>query len=131
MNVVGIGTDITRISRIHRLLSKDYQRFTRKSLHPDERQELVNTIRKSKPNKETLRFHELSLDIQLQLAQFTATRWAMKESIYKAVDFKFSFNQVCIFKVSKKPMVVFENLKVLVSVSHDGDLVVASAIAFK
>jgi phosphopantetheinyl transferase (holo-ACP synthase) len=115
-------------------------RFSRKALHPLEHVEFVLLANPTLSNLQAnhalaflsnLDFSRLEVDLQWKLSRFAATRWAIKESIYKAVHQPVRFNQIRIWKHEKKPRVDWEShMECMVSVSHDDDIVVASAIVF-
>jgi holo-[acyl-carrier protein] synthase len=112
MKFIGMGIDITRQSRIQHLLTKDTNRFIRKCLHP----------------KEIVEFYSKDVTDRIR---FVSVRWAIKESLYKALTEKIVFNEIYVYKVNRKPRIDLNDYECMVTVSHDGDLVVASCIAFK
>ncbi|WP_369085919.1 4'-phosphopantetheinyl transferase superfamily protein [Metamycoplasma spumans] len=94
-----IGIDITRVSRF----KKVSQRFVQNVLHQDEIKE----------------FDKLESD---QKPKFLATRWAIKEALFKA-DNKYScFNEVLI-KKSSEGRYVFLDFEI--STSDEGNLLIA------
>ena len=119
-SVYGIGTDITRVSRFEELLRKREGRFIERALHSKEIEEYEN------------------IESEEKRILFVASRWAVKESVYKAMQMdKLQFPEIRIEKRKNgKPDVVFEgeaekfanrmNIRdKFVSISHDGDYAMA------
>ena len=74
--VYGIGTDITKISRFEELLRKRERRFIERALHSKEIEEYEN------------------IESEEKRILFVASRWAVKESVYKAMQMdKLQFQQ--------------------------------------
>ena len=118
--VYGIGTDITRVSRFEELLRKRERRFIERALHSKEIEEYEN------------------IESEEKRILFVASRWAVKESVYKAMQMdQLQFPEIRIEKCDNgKPDLVFEgeaekfanrmNIRdKFVSISHDGDYAVA------
>ena len=110
--IIGIGIDLTRISRFDRLL-KQYksQQLVSKMLSAVEVAEFKLLNEKARP-------------------RYLSVRWACKEALYKA-GIRKRFPEITIEKVDKQPMVRLEEYDCLLSVSHDGDIVVANAVVTK
>lgn len=101
--IIGIGTDIVKIDRV----KIDVARF----LGP----------------RELMHFGNLKDEHQ---QRFLAGRWAAKEAIFKALDDKeHDYKKFDIYyNESGKPVVDFENYKVNISISHDGEYAVAYVV---
>src|SRR5688572_28360110 len=104
--IMGIGIDMTRISRFHRLIEKYEERFVYKTLHL----------------KEVEQYKSVS-DLQ-QKSRFLASRWAFKEALVKATGNKaIIFSSVYIEKdVRGKPYLKIDKE------SYKGDLAKYSQI---
>ncbi|KRX08796.1 4'-phosphopantetheinyl transferase superfamily [Pseudocohnilembus persalinus] len=104
--ILGIGTDITSVSRMKQILQKSYkQRFLVKTLNPIEIEQI-----------------EKKSNIDLQ-AQFLASRWAFKEAVVKAtgrVDLVY-------------PQMYLEKneLRTHVSISHEDEYSVAFVLIYQ
>lgn len=118
--IYGIGTDIARVSRFEGLLRNRERRFIQRALHSREIDEYEK------------------IDSEEKRILFVASRWAIKESVYKAMQMdKLQFPEIRIQKRENgKPDLIFEgeaekfangkNIREkFVSISHDGDYVVA------
>lgn len=93
MIVVGIGCDLVQISRIERLLRLYGDRFLRRAFHRSEIAQLQATRDAA------------------AAAQFAAARWAVKESVYKAVagQWRVQFNEVYIVRGERRePRLAFD-----------------------
>ena len=90
--VYGIGTDITRVSRFEELIRKRERRFIERALHSKEIEEYEN------------------IESEEKRILFVASRWAVKESVYKAMQMdQLQFPEIRIEKRENgKPDVVFE-----------------------
>ena len=91
-----LGIDLTKISRFE----NQNNNFINKVLHPKEIEE-----------------YELSDD----KPKYLATRWAIKESIYKSNNKEFSFNSIRIIKENKRYK--YENYNI--STSNEDGFVIA------
>eukprot|EP00126_Sphaerothecum_destruens_P005088 Sdes_comp18551_c0_seq1m8635 len=124
MAVVGIGVDIVYIPRIGGLLSRYGQRFLNRIYTPCE---IEN-------------FQALHEKNQVRSIQWLASRWAVKEAVYKACyPQKLSWKDISLRKAHpeyKKPtlnlqgnlLVTFQKLNVssnCVSISHDFNYCIA------
>lgn len=117
MPVVAIGIDIVRISRISHLLAKSKSRFLQRVLHPSE-----------------LEVYSKLPDIRR--AQYVAGSWAAKEALFKTLDTSaqksFQFKDWYRFAQEKRPFIGREgwdtNEEFLLSISHDGDMLVATVL---
>lgn len=117
MSVLGLGTDVVRILRIARLLEGPKRtRFLDRILHPAEKTALVSIS-------------------PAQQLRYVAGAWAVKEAVFKALDHE--KQQVFLFRewrrdyLHGRPVVRSEvplELDFHVSVSHDGDILVATVI---
>ena len=129
-----IGVDLCKVSRIRRVYERYGNRFSKRFLHPGEILDL-----------EIIPHHKVPT--------FIATRWATKEALYKAFgDYRLDFRDVQLVKTSNTgiddlslPTRIRNNSKLCikthgkllqlktrmgindihVSISHDGDYVVA------
>ncbi|KAL0077132.1 4'-phosphopantetheinyl transferase [Phycomyces blakesleeanus] len=126
--ILGIGVDLLHLPRLaslvarrgsgglaKRILSKnEHEMFTRKFPTSECRDQVV----------------------QEQQLMFLAKRWCIKEAIYKALFpvQKLEWKQVTVTKLKGKPVVEVDNAKaygikgVHVSLSHDGDYVIAQIL---
>ena len=98
------GIDLTRTSRFTRLVKT---RFPNKILNP---KELVEFRSAHDP------------------ARFLATRWALKEAAFKALPHRIDFKDIHTWKQLKKPMIHIPGYHSSCSLSHEGDLVMASVV---
>ncbi|AWX69379.1 4'-phosphopantetheinyl transferase superfamily protein [[Mycoplasma] anseris] len=96
-----IGIDLTRISRFKKMKNSTINKF----LSPNEKVEFETLEEDKRPN-------------------FLATRWALKEAIFKADNQYQNFNQIDIFKseVGRYSFLDFE-----LSTSNEDDYVIAIA----
>lgn len=103
------GIDITNLSRKEFVNKKLVERF----LHTNELKTLANIS----DNNDKIKF--------------IASRWAIKEAIFKALDqYKIAFNKINITHINYCPTVELEDYNTTISVSYEGDLVIASAILY-
>ncbi|MCP4337241.1 MAG: 4'-phosphopantetheinyl transferase superfamily protein [Mycoplasma sp.] len=91
-----IGIDITQISRF----ANKEERFAKKILHPSEMEEFNNSTNKTR---------------------FIATRWAIKEALYKVDNSYFEFSKVNIKK--SKELYLFKDFSI--STSSEQDITIA------
>lgn len=117
-----IGVDLTRISRIGELVARrGIDRFSRWILSPVE-------LAAFKNGQDLKGRRDL---------QYLASRWAAKEALFKACypEHRLRWHQVTIGKgPGGEPTVSIDidsPLRARVSISHDGDLVIASALLIK
>lgn len=123
--LVGHGIDMVSIERIQRVHSRFALRFTSKVLAPEERQE----------------FGEIALRNPQQSIVYLAGRWAAKEAAYKALSQdQVLFSDIYVKRsASGQPLLDFrgsaaaaaEKLGVnraLISLTHEGDLAMASVL---
>jgi holo-[acyl-carrier protein] synthase len=103
-----IGIDICAISRI----KIDEENLLKRFLHTKEL-EYLNSLENKKVKME-----------------FAAGRWAAKEAMYKAYNFKDSFHSILIESNHKQPKVVEpKNLTEFeISISHDDNFAIAVAV---
>ena len=111
--ITGTGIDIVNINRIIKSIEKHGDRFTEKILSPDE---IVKIPRVKK-------------------YEYIAGRFAVKEALIKAAGMSLPFTGITILNDEKgKPFVAaipsdkIDITKVHISISHDTDYAVASAI---
>ena len=109
MSIVGIGIDISRISRFVRLLNK---------FNP------IQLESKMLSGAERIEFQQLA---DCNKAKYLCVRWTCKEALFKA-GIRSKFSEITITKVAGKPVVHLEPFQCMVSISHDGDLVAANAV---
>lgn len=116
--IIGIGTDITDISRIKKLIDEYSLRFLNKILSTEE----IEIIKSNDPE------------------YFAAGRFAAKEAIVKALGRSFDFSQLSILNDKKgKPYVanpefIFSNDKLTtlhISISHEKSYATAMAVIEK
>lgn len=69
-------------------------------------------------------YNSLSLDKKII---FLASRWAVKEAIFKANNQKDYLSYGCVNDINGKPYIV-NHPEIKVSISHDGDYVIAFVI---
>ncbi|KAJ1818987.1 hypothetical protein LPJ56_001685 [Coemansia sp. RSA 2599] len=122
--IVGIGVDLLSIKRIQSIVSRGSrysQRFSRRILC----------------DRELTEYRACETD-KLRIG-FLASRWCLKEAIYKAAypHQILQWNDVCIYKDGPRPLADIQwnkglaDARVHVSLSHDHDLLVAYAIIEK
>lgn len=106
-----IGIDICVITR----MKIDDEKFLARFLHQEELKKLN------------------SFENEQHKMEFAAGRWAAKEAMYKADNFKDNFNSVLIISNGSKPEIVEpETLRDFeVSISHDGNFAIAVAVRNK
>ncbi|KAJ1974935.1 hypothetical protein H4R34_004527 [Dimargaris verticillata] len=152
--ILGIGVDLCRLSRITALLQRGpafRQRFTQRILHPVEWHEFQALTQGSDPaNDKASSRLQLSppvefdpsktpagnVCLQEHLVRYLATRWAAKEAVYKALypTHSLSWKDVAVAKRSGKPYLHFQDPskhginQSHLSISHDGDLVIAQVV---
>lgn len=93
-----LGIDLTKISRFE----NQNNQFITKTLHPEEIKEYEQTENK---------------------AAYLATRWAIKEALFKADNKLFSFSEI---RISKKDR-VYTFPGYIISTSNEDDYVIAVA----
>lgn len=107
--MIGIGTDIIEISRVRKSLN---DAFLRKVLSPYEIRLCVNFRTE-------------------RIIEYVAGRFAAKEAIIKALsDYELPRMQdIIILNDEKgKPVVTYKNFDILVSISHEKEYAVATAV---
>ncbi|EPX71402.1 uncharacterized protein SOCG_01620 [Schizosaccharomyces octosporus yFS286] len=122
---MGIGIDIVKVSRIRKLLEKSKfteTRFLEKCLHPKEIQQY-----------RLLQGPQINQD---QRAKWLGVRWSVKEAAFKALQpthyiympfMEYAHNEQGMPVINiHKPNVIIPSLSV--SISHDGDYIVANAL---
>lgn len=109
MNILH-GIDICRIDRIEFNNKKLISRF----LHPQEL-ETFNQI-----------------NDKFLLRKFLASRWAIKEALFKALEYPIAFNKIFIYYQNNRPAINLINYQqVSISLSYEDNLVIASVILVK
>lgn len=63
--------------------------------------------------------------------KFIASRWSIKEAIIKASNKKINMSTLKVEYNKERPYVIFENDKYNVSMSYEGNFIVASAITIR
>ncbi|QJG66984.1 4'-phosphopantetheinyl transferase superfamily protein [Mycoplasma phocoenae] len=104
------GIDIALVKRFKKINRKTIERF----LSPNEA-EIFKKLRNEKFLKENTK------------TLFLATRWAIKEALFKADNQNYKYSEIDIKKIND--VYTYENYSI--SVSHDGEYVIASAIKIK
>lgn len=116
--VVGLGVDVTHILRFSRLLGRpNAARFIRRILHPTECARLSSLHESLRP-------------------RYVAGCWAAKEALFKTLDAKkqreFTFKQWRRQTEDGKPVISGDHPdQFLLSISHDGDVLVATVLRQK
>ncbi len=108
--IISHGIDICRIDR------KEFnnQKLIARFLHP----------------KELETFNQINDKFLLQ--QFLASRWAIKEALFKALNHPIPFNKILIYYQNNHPMIDLINYQqVSVTLSYEDNLVIASVILVK
>ncbi|KAK7695631.1 hypothetical protein QCA50_000267 [Cerrena zonata] len=125
MGILGVGIDIVSLRRVLALVERrSASRLAHRILSPNE-----FSLWQSKTAK-------LSFDNE----RFLAVRWAVKEAAYKAMfpTYKPTWKELSYYShnvsASQKPSLVFggqghTNITLHVSVSHDGDYIIAQVLA--
>ncbi|KAM9893428.1 hypothetical protein OXX69_011711 [Metschnikowia pulcherrima] len=116
--VKAIGVDMVKISRITRILQGTHRdRFLNKVLHKKE----LESLARSNPER---------------VSQFVAGSWAAKEAVFKTLDRKdqlrFQFRDWYRYNIEGKPNISrvkpLSNDRFLLSISHDGDHLIATVL---
>lgn len=63
--------------------------------------------------------------------KFLASRWAIKEAIFKAIEKKVSINNINIFYENSRPKCIVGDIHFIISLSYEKKLIVASVIGYK
>ncbi|ORE09962.1 4'-phosphopantetheinyl transferase [Rhizopus microsporus var. microsporus] len=119
--ILGIGVDILYLPRITSLASRRGK------------EKLAKRILST---KELSEFNQLKSVHDHNHIMYLATRWCIKEAVYKALYpiHKLEWKQVTVTKTGGKPVLMIENSllygiqRTHVSVSHDGDYAMAQVI---
>ncbi|KAG2175024.1 hypothetical protein INT43_006086, partial [Umbelopsis isabellina] len=128
--LVGVGVDIVHLPRIASLIARrrnNCQLLCRRILSPTEQNEFqTRFVSQPAPTDEVP---------NPDVVQFLASRWSIKEALYKAVypEHKLTWKDVTIEREGgAKPKVVLAgqdlNMKAHISVSHDGEYAIAYAV---
>ncbi|KAI9135860.1 4'-phosphopantetheinyl transferase superfamily [Paraphysoderma sedebokerense] len=137
MPILGIGIDILRTTRLLTLINNSplksppnlrLSRFAKRVLSVSEFEEFKALSEK---------YGVLSTDHIESMIKYLGVRWTIKEATYKALypQYRLTWKDVSVVKVDRKPALKFHvpglhNIvqKSFVSVSHDGEYVVASVV---
>ena len=139
MGIIGVGIDIVHIPRIVSLVARRTPaKLAARILSPSE----FNEWETSSPSATTTPIvtagsSGMIAAEDLRWVRFLAVRWAVKEAAYKALfpNYKPTWKEL---SVSKEPgdggkprlrFEKFENVRLHVSVSHDGEYTVANVLA--
>jgi len=134
MGIIGVGIDIVHVPRIVSLVTRRTPaRFASRILSPSEFSEWETL---SPPTTSTS-----TKDSNQEWVRFLAVRWAIKEAAYKALfpNHKPTWNELSVSKEPSggggKPRLRFgfgnfeNNVRLHVSVSHDGEYTIANVLA--
>ncbi|KAI7870234.1 4'-phosphopantetheinyl transferase superfamily [Spinellus fusiger] len=126
--ILGIGVDLLRLPRMSLLIAKrGREGLARRILSEEE----YSVFKEKFPTVPSL--DQVQQERQLM---FLAKRWCIKEAAYKALFpiCKLQWKQVTVSKIQGKPVLHIENGKAYgvksshVSLSHDGDYVIAQVL---
>lgn len=142
MGVIGVGIDIIHVPRLVSLLTRRTPaKFAARILSPSELSEWEAL---SPPTTSTSTSTSSAIataeDVETPAwVRFLAVRWAIKEAAYKALspNYKPTWKELSVYKepgdgTGGKPRLrfrKFENVRLHVSVSHDGEYTVANVLA--
>ena len=137
MGIIGVGIDIIHVPRVASLVARRRPtKLATRILSPTELREWENI---SPPTSVLLSTTEPVLDAVMagKWFRFLTVRWAIKEAAYKALFplYKPTWKDLTVSKApgdGGKPTLAFrgfEEVKLHVSVSHDGEYTVASVLA--
>lgn len=101
------GIDMTNINRSE----YNNESLVKKILHTNELNKYIN------------------LEDELIKKRYLASRWSIKESLYKCHQFKCTFKDILIEYNSEIPFILLDGIYFSVSVSYEGDLVISSVFA--
>lgn len=115
LNNVNVGIDLVEINRFKKISFNENKSFYRKNFSKDE---IEYCLKFSEPYKHF------------------AGKFAIKESVIKAIPEKISFLDICTSHSKNKPKILLNNelnrkYRFLVSVSHEKDYAISFVIAFK
>ncbi|KZS97972.1 4'-phosphopantetheinyl transferase [Sistotremastrum niveocremeum HHB9708] len=127
MPIVGIGTDILSLTRIHALVQRRSCDHFAKRILSDREARVWETYREVELSKKV---------------RFLAVRWAVKEATYKALQplYKLTWKNVSLLQDpssgSNKPWIAIDSrlgcsYTLHCSISHDGDYVTSFVVAEK
>lgn len=138
MSILGIGVDIVQLSRVARIVDKrGAARFAQRILSVEERTEWEQL----QGQEQQIRF--LAVRYVDDLARWkhgylvVIASWSVKEAAYKALfpAFRPTWKDLALQKIGVKPSLYHSlghsDLKLLCSISHDGDYVFTSVLAVK
>jgi len=141
--IIGLGVDIVHIPRIEKLFLKYVDRFLQRAFHSNEIQQFHKLMLNGRKSEETSQSGYLTYSPVLQKPfQFLASRWAIKESTYKALGGTIrlpfpdvhveqnSFGKPTLITTGKAQELLLQ-LGVknsLVSISHDKEFAIANVI---
>lgn len=137
MGIIGIGIDIVHTPRIASLvIRRTPRKLATRILSPNELREWETIF---PPTFVPLPHTERDLDLIMakEWFRFLTVRWAVKEAAYKALFplYKPTWKDLTVFRApgdGGKPSLAFErfaDVKLRVSVSHDGEYTVANVLA--
>ena len=139
MGIIGVGIDIVHIPRIVSLVvRRTPAKLAARMLSPSELSEWETLyLPTTTTSTVTAKGSSTITTENLKWVRFLAVRWAVKEAAYKALfpNYKPTWKEL---SVSKEPgdggkprlrFEKFENVRLHVSVSHDGEYTVANVLA--
>ena len=138
MGIIGVGIDIVHVPRIVSLVTRRTPtKLAARILSPSEFSEW-ETLYPPTTSRTSHSSQSNAIGMEtLEWVRFLAVRWAIKEAAYKALspDYKPTWKELSVFKEPSsggKPRLKFgkfENVRLHVSVSHDGEYAVANVLA--
>ena len=140
MGIIGVGVDIVHISRIVSLVARRTPaKFASRILSPSEFREWEILSPPTTSTSTSNVTPRNSNPIGEEWVRFLVVRWAIKEAAYKALfpSHKPTWKELSVSKEpgdGGKPRVRFgfgrfENVRLHVSVSHDGEYTIANVLA--
>lgn len=137
MGIIGIGIDVVHVRRVAFLVARRAPtKFATRILSTSELREWEMMYRRA-PVPSPVTQADLDAIMVEKWFRFLAVRWAVKEAAYKALYplYKPTWKDLTVSKVlgsGGKPNLTLENfaeVKLHVSVSHDGEYTVANVLA--
>ncbi|KAJ9068140.1 hypothetical protein DSO57_1031673 [Entomophthora muscae] len=159
--IVGVGTDILKISRISNIVGFTVNQSNSALLwNPSSINKLTNFSSRILSQNELVRFNIEQMPLiknhncetppnYSSIINFLAKRWAVKEALYKALfpKYKLTWKEVELLSLNGKPEIAyhkitplrktthecldFSQLRTHVSISHDSGLIIAFAVVEK
>jgi len=138
MGIIGIGIDIVHTARIVSLVARRTPaKLATRILSPNELREWERLSPPTSPVPVSATERDLDVIVGEKWFRFLTIRWAIKEAAYKALFplYKPTWKNLTVSKAQEdggKPSLRFENstdVKLHVSVSHDGEYTVANVLA--